>query len=383
MKNHKIFNDAISSGVIGMLYAAKNPEYPDEPLYSIHLHPYRNEIKFDLDFWNEMTLNHLKPCSIPNFYGAFREDSGDLHTLFDYLPTNLKSFIKENQNQNKQICLDIVYRFSKNLTNTLAFLQSKKMSHIALLSENILMNQNSSLVYVMDFVKEGEFKNCSVLAKFLNYKNKDNCEINPYKFNVFCIGLIILEMGISDFSKPNFEDFMNGNQLFEKWVDEQIILFEQTYNLITTDSERENKWKLIELIKQCLILNEQKRPDFLELFLNKIKNDSQILHKHLFCDDEFMLTEIDKFNASDKDSSSQKFLLETKKEFSKIKYRKKFIFDFLLIDFHNIGDIKKYNKIIQPFRRIEIERFIKKTQINNDFYLGRNIVMISQPFSII
>ena len=219
MKNHKIFNDAISSGVIGMLYAAKNPKYPDEPLYSIHLHPHKKEIKFDLDFWNEVTLNYLKPCSIPNFYGAFREDSGDLHTLFDYLPTNLKSFIKENQNQNKTISLDIICRFSKNLMNTLAFLQSKKISHIGLLAENILMNQNSSLVYVMDFVKEGEFKNCSVLAKFLNDKNLDNFEINPYKFNVFCIGLIILEMGISDFSKPNFEDFMNGNQLFEKWVD--------------------------------------------------------------------------------------------------------------------------------------------------------------------
>lgn len=374
MKNPKKFEGTLSSGAIGMLHASKNHQYPDEHLYSIYIHPHNGEIN---DFWNEIFSNPQKPCSIPNFYGSFREDSGALHAVFDYIPNDLKSYIKENQNQNKRISRSKLYEFSKNLVNTLAFLQSKKITHIGLRSENIWMNLNSNLVYVIDFVKEDEFKNCSCLARFLNSQKNDNFLINPYKFNVFALGLIILEMGISDFSTPGFENFMNRKQLFEKWLDEQITLFEQTYNFINTDLESENTSKLIEIIKQCLILNEQKRPDFVDLFLKKIKNDSKILQRFIFLDDKLMLSQIDKFKEKEPDPSSEKDLLETQTEISKINFRKKFISDFVQIQFNETGNIKKYNKIIQPFNKIEIEMFILK--IKNNYvmilYLERKIIV--------
>ena len=86
MRNHIHLKEAISSGAIGMLYDSKNPDSPEEPLFTIRVHSSNQKIRFDLDFWEKISSNPLKPCSIPNFYGSFLDDSGDLHTYSTISP---------------------------------------------------------------------------------------------------------------------------------------------------------------------------------------------------------------------------------------------------------------------------------------------------------
>ena len=264
MKNHKYYKRQTSSGAIGMLYASKNPEFPEEPLYTIRIHSHNQIKKFDLDPWKKISSNSFKPNSIPNFYGSFMNDFGDVYILYDYIPNNLMNFLEENQNKTR-ISLPQILVFYKSIVNTLAFLQSIQISHIGLSLENVFLNKSSNRVFLMDFVKENEFENNFIFTNFLNALN-NNSLVNPYKSNVFAFGLIILELLFnSKFPISVLENFLLIEN-FENWVNEQITIFEKLYEPIKTDFERKIISQLREIIKQCLILNEENRPDFLDLF---------------------------------------------------------------------------------------------------------------------
>ena len=161
------YEKAISSGAIGLLYAAKNKEFPGagENLFTIRR--LSKDTKFDGDCWKKMSSNPLKPHSIPYFYDSFREDSGDWHIVLEFMSKSLKNFLDRNQNQ-KTMSVTQIYGVYKNIVNCLAFLQSIQISHTGLSTENIYMNSGSEQVFVLDFVKENDFENhSSCLAKFL------------------------------------------------------------------------------------------------------------------------------------------------------------------------------------------------------------------------
>lgn len=362
MKNHKKHPGTLSSGGIGILYASKNPEYPEEPLYSIRVLSHNKKSQFfDSEFWRELSSNPFKPTSIPNYYGSFIEDSGDIYILCDYNPKSITTFIEENLNI-RQIPILQIHCFYENLVKALAFLQSYQITHEGLTTENIFVNNNNTChVDITNFNKEKEFENSSLIAQFSNLQNKEKCALNPYKFNVFSLGLLLLALMTKKSSISMFESFLMGEN-FEKWVNEQISIIEQKSNAKITFFEIKIKLRLMEKIKQCLNLNEEKRPDFIDLFWLNTKEHSEKLRRHILLDDELMnpksFANFFYFSENYFGNESEERLpsvINKEIEDSKITYRKEYINDIFLNTFEGLGNIKKYNKVLQPFNQIEIE----------------------------
>ena len=206
LKNRNLFIDEfVSSGLIGMFYGAKNPANHESPLFSIKV-KFSNEkdFKHEEDVWKKISKFSNKPVSIPNFYGCFKENSTfsnmenyKMHMVFDYIPKNLHTFIQENINR-PPISFEKIKSFFKNIMNALVFLQRKNICHQGLMPENILLKEHSSRVFIRDFVDQENFENSmnqvfreKIFASVLD-ENFD-----PYKSNVFALGLIILELGTS------------------------------------------------------------------------------------------------------------------------------------------------------------------------------------------
>ena len=288
MKNRKYYKEQISSGAIGVLYSFINPDFPQEPLYTIRIHPH-NQINIDL--WKTISSHTLKPISIPNFYGSFIDDLGDVYTLYDYLPNNLMTFFEERQ-INKRISLSQIHGFYKNIVNALAFLQDLQISHVGLSLENVFLNLSSTRAFLMDFVKENEFENNFFFSNFLKSINK-NSIVNPYKLNVFALGLTILELCTSKFPK-SFLESLFCIENFENLINEQIQIFENIYDHINTEFEKKLKLQLKEIIKHCLILNEENRPDFLAIFWTNSKNDSHTLQKVIYINEDIFREDFEK-----------------------------------------------------------------------------------------
>jgi len=235
-----------SSGVIGMLYAAKEPDDPKQPLFGIKVRTLKqNDIKLEQKIWEKISKFSLKPSSIPNFYGSFKEDSFfkkekifTVHMVYDPFSKSLKTLIEENI-QKEPIPVENIQSYFKSIVNALAFLQSEKISHQGLLLENIYLNAHLNKVYLIDFVDEEKFENALNQAKkskifanlytdLLNCRQEDNFFIDPYKSNVFALGLIILELGTSkliNFSKIK----SNSKKEFEKKIEKKIRQFEEIY----------------------------------------------------------------------------------------------------------------------------------------------------------
>ena len=93
-----------SSGVIGMIHAAKEPDDSKQPLFAIKVRCLKqNDIKFEQKIWEKISKFSLKPSSIPNFYGLFKEDSFSkkqnictVHMVFDPFSKSLKTLLEEN-----------------------------------------------------------------------------------------------------------------------------------------------------------------------------------------------------------------------------------------------------------------------------------------------
>ena len=246
------------------------------------------------------------------------------------------------------------------------------------------MNSSSKQVFVLDFVKENDFENSSDLAKFLKSQKKDNSRLNPYKFNVFALGMIILEMGISNFSNYLLEMLSQEKINFENWVKEQIIIFVESFKNIKSNREKKIMTQILEILKQCFMLNEITRPDFLDLFWINTKNDLETLQKHIFFDEDFMnipffkndiLESEASFEGSENNSQNNinnstpmetnedqnnglLFFQTQKNKKEKIDRNnfegKQFMSEFTKTEFGDMGNIKKYNKVLEPFHKIEI-----------------------------
>jgi len=307
-----------SSGVIGLLYAAKDPHDPKQPLFGIKVRTLKHEQKI----WKKISKFPLELSSIPNFYGSFKEDSFCkkedncfVHMVFDPFTKSLKTLIEENI-QHRTIPFGKIEYYFKNIVNSLAFLENEKISHQGLLLENIWLNHDLRNVYLIDFVKEVEFEN----AMNQTYKNKifanlgtpqDKMLVDPYKSNVFALGLIILELGrskIINFSKTKW-----NKEEFEKKIKKQIRKFEFAYlDILKEQKEKEKFLKFSSIIKECLNFNPNQRPDFLKLFCMYMKNDGKsiqlyVLDKNIQNGENFEKIKKPKINSSKYDDSDSEY----------------------------------------------------------------------------
>ena len=70
-----ILQNSIPSGAVGILYAAKNPNKLNEPLFTIKTTYGENPPNFDIKVCKAISKLKYKPSSIRTCYGRFKEDS--------------------------------------------------------------------------------------------------------------------------------------------------------------------------------------------------------------------------------------------------------------------------------------------------------------------
>ena len=195
-------------------------------------------------------------------------------------------------------------------------------------------------------------------------------------------------MGITNFSNNLLETLLSEKINFENWVKEQIIIFKESFKNIKRNKEKKIMAKLLEILKQCFLLNETNRPDFLDLFWINTKNDLETLQRHIFVDEDFMNIPYFKNNIMESEASFERsennsqnninnstptesnedqnhglLIFQQPKQMKQKKINrnnfegKHFMSEFIKTDFGDMGNIKKFNKVLEPFHKIEISLF--------------------------
>lgn len=178
---------------------------------------------------------------------------------------NLRCFIEEIANKNMYFAEETLIYYSNQLLSAFEYMQQFGYCHRNIKAENIFISENGANLFI------GDFKNCT---KILNYENKHpicgselylspivrkaykNFKINykeskvyhnPYKSDVYSLGLILYEL--CSLQKISEQDLDN----FEKYG------FNCNFDLA-------NKYPIInELLKLMLVVNENDRKNFIDL----------------------------------------------------------------------------------------------------------------------
>ena len=294
----------ISKGSFGLVHQAQN-KATMEKLYAIKTMNIQTgklpeEINKEIKLWEDLEKSR-KPSSIPNFYGYYVEDIGfsgiSYHLVFDYFPISLRNIIEDLKNQKEKQVFPIkkLLNFFKNLINSLAFLQSFKICHRDLKPDNLLLDEQSQNIYLIDFSESKEIityasdntKNELTLVgspKYFSpelynaFKNNTNLKINPFKSDVFSFGLIFLELGILKLPQRD-----NNLDVFATNIKDSIEIFKKSYDNIQHEPIDDKEFKyFVEILGKSLQINPDERPDFIDLFFeNKKQNCPEDLRRYI------------------------------------------------------------------------------------------------------
>ena len=256
----------ISSGSFGTVHSALNKATKDK-VYAVKTMTFQSqksqeEIEREIHLWKTLQLQQ-KPKAIPNFYGSHKENVGMggviYHMIFDYFPKSVKSLIEELKSNKSQEPLPLkqLISYSNNLINALAFMQSMKLCHRDLKPDNLLLDEMSKQIYLINFSESkkiveyspGKTKNEITIAGSPKYfspemhqafensdKNGIKVEINPFKSDVFSFGLILLELGT--LKSPKKGKDLNE---WEKIIKKRIKLFKENYEAIIKEPQEKEE----------------------------------------------------------------------------------------------------------------------------------------------
>jgi len=249
-----------------------------------------------------------KPQSFPKNYYGYEKEVGKFkqityHIVFDYYPHSLKTLIAEKKSRPKASAFPFskIQHYFKRLVNGLAFLQTVQVCHRDLKPANLLLDETTENIYLMDFGISEQFNvsDTEMTKKLITvggspdylspemykaYKKNKNqmLEINPYKSDVFSLGLIMLEM--ANLALPEKDkDF----DIWETNIKASLEKAKEKYELLLIQKKEKEEFKnFLRLIKKCLSINAEKRPDFLQLFKENINiNDYEALKSHILIED--------------------------------------------------------------------------------------------------
>ena len=209
----KIMNH-IKNGAFADVFSAKHPTTGDF-LYAIKTIRLRakesdQDIKNELEILEEIHSLEYKPKSIPKYFGFHKEinkfSQTQYNIIMEYLPNNIKT--------NDPFPFKQIKSNFETLINGLSFLQTMNICHRDLKPSNLLLDEQLNNVYMVDFGVSKQLKgsNPDETKKLLDmagspnylspelytiYKKQatENITINPYKSDVFSLGLIILKLG--------------------------------------------------------------------------------------------------------------------------------------------------------------------------------------------
>lgn len=245
-----------------------------------------NKINVELNNLFRVTENIIKPKSIPDYYGHFIEQDkyGEKNfcLVFQFYPRIFRSHLSKLKKENKLIQFNDLKTYFEELLKGLAFLQSIEMSHRDLKPENLAIDYDQQ-IKMIDF---GFSKDIGELIKLNNLSPNETKfkitlggtesymspeiirswidqirnPINAYKSDVFTFGLIMLEMVC-------LSKISNNKDLDSMQKDITRFLSEFKHSFIGLKGEDKNIFKKIRrIVRNCVSMDENKRPDFLTIF---------------------------------------------------------------------------------------------------------------------
>lgn len=152
----------------------------------------------------------VKLSGILKFFGFVKEEFAQIlrySLYFEDKTTTLENLMLSNYN----LSFSDVDRIASNLLNALSFLQSIGISHQDIKPDNILLDKNLNATifnfeiaceisrkqegsFNTEIMKMEEFMSPEMRAAFL--KGSQKCNIQPFKSDVFSLGLTILKLGV-------------------------------------------------------------------------------------------------------------------------------------------------------------------------------------------
>jgi len=272
----------------------------------------KEDIQKEIVLLEKIQQNNIKPNNIPYYYGYFMEEGKShqyyFNLVFDYLSTSLKEYITTHQKNQSFMPFPQLHAFFTQLLHGMTHLQVFEMSHKYLKPSNLFLDDSGCL----KFMDIGSAKEIEAIKKKLRkdyalvntigtrksqfsissegskaYIPPEICdliivktdmqkEINTYKGDVFAFGVIMLELGTlkkicwkGDLQKLGKEIRSNLNEM------------KSNYCGFLKGDEIEEFEEIFELIKDALKIEAEQRPDFLNLFSQKLvicKNKEKILN---------------------------------------------------------------------------------------------------------
>ena len=263
----------------------------------------RLKIEKEIEIWEKLSSLKCKPRSIPNFYGSRRENfaiAGFKYDLvFDVFPKSLDKVISKLKNSDP-LPFKQIYNYYKSLVSSLAFLQTMKVCHRDLKPANLLLDEEEENIFLIDFSESKEIiieapdetkKELTIAGSvkyfspelYFDYNNQSrNVKLNPYKSDVFSLGLIILEMGIGKIPKKK-----NDQKEWKRNIDGKIDEFKKIYKeTLETSYERKIFRNLLTNLEECLELDPSDRPDFKKLFTSLLNDsDDETFRNHILLEE--------------------------------------------------------------------------------------------------
>ena len=297
LKDLVITRQAIAEGSFGTLYLAKRKRKKSQ-IYAIKtvstLTKNVEEIENEIKIWEGFQMTKT-PKSLAKFHSFEREEfnsqtrkSIEYHLIFDYYKKSLKNVIDDlsTEKENRILfSLRTLIKFSKDLIQTFAFLQTSNVCHRDLKPDNLLVDEKCDNIFVIDFGESKQANSCNTTdfktlvgtplylsPELFRVFKKTDCDlkrINFFKSDVFALGLVLLELGTLKLPKRS-DDMEKYAANIEKLIDEFMENYKETAEKENLEAELE---ELEEILRICLTVNRKERFDFFQLFIHILKID--------------------------------------------------------------------------------------------------------------
>ena len=239
MNKNDIINPVeVSRGSFGTVHKVENINIKNKFFAIKEMIPNNSDEKLKIEkeilMWEKFEKLQNKPCSLPKYYGSDKENFGlnrtNYHLIFDFFPLSLKEIISDLIKTNSKMPFSQLFQYFKSSINCLAYLQTMGICHRDLKPANVLLDENKQQIYLIDF---GESKEIIIASNdetkkeltlagspkyfspelandFEAYENNNaefKTKLNPFKSDVFSLGLIFLEL--ANLKLPNKNDLKN------------------------------------------------------------------------------------------------------------------------------------------------------------------------------
>lgn len=227
--------------------------------------------------------------------------------------------------------------------------------------------------------------NSSYLSPEMMEAEEDTVEINPFKSDVFSLGIVLLEIGGV---KNPLKKKEKNSVIWEQEIAKAFEVLEKNYNGKLKD---ESEWKLftkyLNLTKECLIIKSDDRPDFIDL---NFKLNITLIQD---CDEMNILLDFNPNKTVSTLKTLLKEIIKIPKKLQRIYYNGKQLEDIQKLNSYNISN--KSTLILvplvnpnppKPCKTLKVEDFIGWVPIGegaySSVYCCQNLAINNKSFAI-